>query len=92
MKIDATQTKPITVDIDDAEVYRITRETILDLIGMQYIVRPQDELEIIDDKLVRVYWESFGPYDPDKMREVLRDAIELDLHVIKVLEALKISQ
>ena len=90
MKIEATQTRPITVDIDEAEVYRISRETILKLIGMDYIV-DMDRLEIIDDKLVRVYWESYGPYDPDRMTEVLRDATELDLHVVEVLEALRES-
>jgi len=92
MKINATQTKPITVDIDDSELYRITRTTILELINMHNIVGFYDELEIRDGKLYKVWWEDYGPYDPDRMTKVLRDATEDDRHVVAVLEILKREQ
>ena len=83
MKVQAEQTIPVTVNINDDEIYRIFRDEINRLYD-----RP-DGAEIRHGILYRVWLESFGPYDPEEMMVKVRTATEADVHACHVLETLQ---
>ncbi len=85
MKVEAKQTIPVTVNIDDDEIYRIFRSEILRIYDLP------NGAEVIDGILCRVWWEDFGPYDPEEMKEEIRKATEDDIHACAVLEKVRLD-
>lgn len=87
MRIEATQTKDITVDISEDEVYRITKTKILELYDLP------EGAEIRGKNLVKVTkgFEDLTPFSGEDLVEVIREATPSDLEVCAVLWRLEIS-
>lgn len=81
MIIEATQTKQLTVDISDEEVYRIVKEKILEVYNLP------NGVEIRGKNLIKVTKsvEDFTRYSGEDEVEVLRVATEVDLEACSVL-------
>ena len=87
MKIEATQTKDISVDISEDEVYRITRTKILELYDLP------EGVEIRGPNLVKVTPNVVdnSPYSGEDIVEVIREASAEDLEACSVLWKLETS-
>ena len=83
MKVEATQTVPVSVNINDDEIYRIFKHEILRLYGLP------EGAEVRDGILYKVWMEDFSPYDPEEMKEEIRKATDDDMHACHVLEKLQ---
>jgi len=83
MKVEAKQVIPVTVNIGDDEIYRIFKSEILRLYGLP------EGAEVREGILYRVWLEDFSPYDPEEMKEEIREATDDDIHACAVLERLQ---
>ncbi len=87
MKIEATQTKELTVDISEDEIYRITKTKILEMYDLP------EGVEIRGKNLVKVIpcVEDMSPYSGEDIVEVIREATEFDLEACGILWRLETS-
>lgn len=87
MKITATQSKEVTVDISEDEIYRITKTKILEMYGLP------DGVEIRGKNLVKVTpnVQDMTPYSGEDVVEVIRVANDVDLEACSVLWRLETS-
>lgn len=87
MKIEATQSKIVTVDISEDEIYRITKAKILDIYGLP------EGVEIRGMNLVKVTpgVQDMTPYSGEDDVEVLRVANDVDIEACSVLWRLETS-
>jgi hypothetical protein len=88
MKVRAIQHKDVEVELYDDEIYRITRQAILNTYDLPN--NPKIIKNMVCDEVLVKY--DPAPYDPDIKYEEVREATEEDYHALAVLDYLRKNQ
>ena len=88
MKVRAIQHKDVEVELCDDEIYRITRQAILNTYDLPE--NPKILKDVVCDEVLVEY--DPAPYDPDVKYVEVRDATDDDYHALAVLDYLMKNQ